>query len=224
MAAIINIRVTLVLTNAMTEGDRGIDQGPISNRPSCLSNVMCNKTRLLRSKQSSICRSDVNSTEVWLQNVETTARANACHAKGFLPDWKPPATLKETDMKHICKHPWCKFVPCHKPLCYRGHEGRSRMSNEIAQKVPLKKALQSKKGLGKRQYSSEEEEEEYPVPAEVFTEESPLPKTVSGTKKLHITESKILGTALPRKPRIGPEYQAELPAFSRPKSLDPKQP
>lgn len=98
------------------------------------------------------------------------------------------------------------------------------MSNETAQKIPLKKALQSKKGLGKRQYSSEEEEEDYPVPVEVFTEASPLPKTVSGTKKLHITESKILGTAFPRKPRIGPEYQADLPDFRRPEQLDPKQP
>lgn len=97
------------------------------------------------------------------------------------------------------------------------------MSNETAQKVPLKKALQSKKGLGKRQYSSEDEED-YPAPIEVFTDESPLPTTVCGTKKLHITESKILGTAFPRKPRIGPEYQADLPAFNRPNKPAPKQP
>ncbi len=91
--------------------------------------------------------------------------------------------------------------------------------------VPLVKALKSKRGLGKRDFcSSDEEEEEFNRTTEIFTEDTPLPKTVSTTKKVHITESKILGTAPPRKPRVGPEYQAKLPALYSQKGSDAKQP
>ena len=100
------------------------------------------------------------------------------------------------------------------------------MSNGTSSiKVPLKQALKSKKGLGKRQYSSSEgEEDDFGHNIEIFTEESPVPKTICTTKKLHITESKILGTALPRKPRIGPDYQANLPALPTKKIAEAKQP
>lgn len=100
------------------------------------------------------------------------------------------------------------------------------MSNGTSSiRIPLKQALKSKKGLGKRQYSSDEgEEDEFERTIEVFTEESPVPKTISTTKKLHIAESKILGTAPPRKPRIGPNYQAALPALPTNKNPEAKQP
>ena len=57
-------------------------------------------------------------------------------------------------------------------------------------------------------------------------EESALEEaiTVKGTeeqppqqKRVSITTSKILGTAQPHKPRIGPRYQAELPPLLQPK-------
>jgi hypothetical protein len=37
------------------------------------------------------------------------------------------------------------------------------------------------------------------------------PTAQPSPKLLKITTSKILGTALPRKPRVGPEYQASIP-------------
>lgn len=37
------------------------------------------------------------------------------------------------------------------------------------------------------------------------------PAAQPSPKLLKITTSKILGTALPRKPRVGPEYQATIP-------------
>eukprot|EP00877_Chromochloris_zofingiensis_P005615 jgi/Chrzof1/15054/Cz09g25130.t1 len=48
-------------------------------------------------------------------------------------------------------------------------------------------------------------------PYRLLDEDAPVPEQSS--KQLRISTSKIQGTAQPHKPRIGPEYQALLPAL-----------
>lgn len=76
----------------------------------------------------------------------------------------------------------------------------------------------------KRRWHDSDDDEEDERSVIVFTQESPLPKTITVSKKPHIIESKILGTANPRKPRVGPEYQAQLPPLPTPKQPESKQP
>ena len=78
------------------------------------------------------------------------------------------------------------------------------------QGLPPKKNFLRKRLL---EVSSDDEE---PI-VEIFTKETPKPQRVS------ITESKIRGLAEPRKPRIGSQYQAELPALSKPLHLPSQQ-
>lgn len=79
-----------------------------------------------------------------------------------------------------------------------------------SQVLPLKKRSLRKRLL------EEFSDEEVPI-IEVFTTETPKPQRVP------ITESKIRGTAEPRKPRIGSDYQAVLPPLRAPEKPLPKQ-
>ena len=65
-----------------------------------------------------------------------------------------------------------------------------------------------KRGLRKR-ILEESSDEDVPI-VEIFVKDTPKPQRVP------ITESKIRGTAEPRKPRIGSEYQAVLPPLREP--------
>ena len=62
-----------------------------------------------------------------------------------------------------------------------------------------------KRGLRKR-VLEESSDEEVPI-VEIFIKDTPKPQRVP------ITESKIRGSAEPRRPRIGSEYQAVLPSL-----------
>ena len=81
---------------------------------------------------------------------------------------------------------------------------------DLSQVLPLKKRSLRKRLL------EESSDEELPI-IEVFTTETPKPQRVP------ITESKIRGTAEPRKPRIGSEYQAVLPPLRAPEKPLPEQ-
>jgi hypothetical protein len=87
---------------------------------------------------------------------------------------------------------------------------------------PSKRAFGCEEARAKRLLDSDDDDEERNIV--IFTKESPLPKTITLSKKPHITESKILGTAPTRRPRIGPEYQAELPPLPPPKRPGSKHP
>ena len=72
--------------------------------------------------------------------------------------------------------------------------------------MPLPPKFQFQRGQrqarGKRPPEDAEPAEEAPEPGEA---------PAKGAKQLHVTTSKIMGTAQPHRPRIGPEFQADVP-------------
>ena len=58
--------------------------------------------------------------------------------------------------------------------------------------------------------------EEHSIAVEELSEGGDTGQQDHQQKRVSITTSKILGTAQPHKPRIGPRYQAELPPLPQP--------
>jgi hypothetical protein len=54
-------------------------------------------------------------------------------------------------------------------------------------------------------------------PSVVHIDASDQEEYVPAQKRVSITTSKILGTAQPHKPRVGPRYQADLPPLPQPR-------
>lgn len=90
---------------------------------------------------------------------------------------------------------------------------RTASTSTTGQQSPLKRPLAARDddALGSEDIDEEEEEDGELIPCE------PLQKGLKHQKQLAL--SKIQGTAVPRKPRVGPQYQALVPPWPRPPAL-----
>ena len=139
-----------------------------------------------------------------LAQARTTLAAFHVRCSRQVKDTHRFRVLRSASIEH------CYFNAPHQPLSSSSGSAHWMSKPDPSQVLPLKKRSLRKRLL------EESSDEELPI-IEVFTVETPKPQRVP------ITESKIRGTAEPRKPRIGSEYQAVLPPLRAPENPLPEQ-